>query len=775
MRFKRREFLEKTGLALVSLGMGGWGVGLDSVSHNANATPQVISQVINRLTQPTRRKLALLVGINQYSPQESLPNNPLQGCLTDVELQRELLIYRLGFLPDDILVLTDHQATRENIQNAFISHLQEQAKPDDIVVFHFSGYGSRIRRYDHPEIIQNSLIPVDDVFPTSQQPEVNDLLEETLILLLDSLPTDHAIGIFDTSYIYPGISDQGNFRIRSRARSVIGQQNEASFLFHQRLESQKLPSLKKGKKFPLILRGGSPSQPVAEGLWNGFSAGLLTYKLTQTLWEMTPTFPRVLNWEKREDFVTDFGTPKLLSTSEGMNPPAKFLVNFPDYKSVFLDLFSGAKKSADGGVIASEENGKLWSIWLGGLKPYLLDSYGINSVFNLISPVDGRENPSYQLQIRSRSGLLAKAQIKSVDNNNNLSDNNGRDFLLELKGQWLKESVRVIPRNINLTIAIDSHLERIERVDATSAFAGISQISPVIGVQPADYRFGRVMTTIAQNPDVPLTPLTSGRYGLFSLNQTLLPNSIGQSGEAIKVAIQRLTPRLKTLLAAKLLRLTNNENSSTLKVKVTLASLPSDAQRIMMSKSSLNWREEVQENLTQKIADRRSKISQISPTQIPLKTQVQYQIDNEEEKPLYWLIFALDHRGRALLINPQEVGEVSPENLNENRPEMGVILPGESQKILGWNLDGNPGLSETHVILNTQPFTQTLIALSEGFEPLRNHQSLGKLSQPLKIAQAILEDLQNGNQLTELTGNSPDDWTLNVKTWATLSFFYEVV
>lgn len=65
------------------------------------------------LAQPSPRKLALLVGINQY------PQQPLIGCLTDVELQRELLIHRFGFTKGDILTLTDQQATRQQIEQAF--------------------------------------------------------------------------------------------------------------------------------------------------------------------------------------------------------------------------------------------------------------------------------------------------------------------------------------------------------------------------------------------------------------------------------------------------------------------------------------------------------------------------------------------------------------------------------------------------------------------------------------------------------------------------------
>jgi len=91
----------------------------------------------------------------------------LNGCVTDVELQRELLIYRFGFLAADILILTDAQATRENIETAFVEHLTAQGKPGDVVVFHFSGYGSKVKT---GKTLVNSLVPIDgiDANKTSQ-------------------------------------------------------------------------------------------------------------------------------------------------------------------------------------------------------------------------------------------------------------------------------------------------------------------------------------------------------------------------------------------------------------------------------------------------------------------------------------------------------------------------------------------------------------------------------------------------------------------------------
>ena len=69
------------------------------------------------LAQSTPRKLALLVGINDYG------FSPLSGCIKDVRLQQELLIHRFGFNPKDILTLTDNQATRSGILAAFEEHL----------------------------------------------------------------------------------------------------------------------------------------------------------------------------------------------------------------------------------------------------------------------------------------------------------------------------------------------------------------------------------------------------------------------------------------------------------------------------------------------------------------------------------------------------------------------------------------------------------------------------------------------------------------------------
>lgn len=128
-------------------------------------------------------------------------------------------------------------------------------------------------------------------------------------------------------------------------------------------------------------------------------------------------------------------------------------------------------------MTATEEDGKTVQVWLAGIPPHVLEHYGVNSRLNVVN----QAGATTQLIVRSRSGLTAKTQILSTENKTSPQI-----------GQLVQEAVRVLPRNINLIIALDGELERIERVDATSAFATVAHVTSVVaGEQPADYVFGK--------------------------------------------------------------------------------------------------------------------------------------------------------------------------------------------------------------------------------------------------------------------------------------------
>lgn len=169
------------------------------------------------LAKSTSRKVALLVGINDYK------SSPLQGCLSDVKLQRNLLKYRFGFNKEDIHTLTNEQATRENILQAFEEYLIKQAKPDDVVVLHFSGHGSRINDPDPIFVsfvdntgLNGTLVPIDALLPPGypqQGGQVKDIMGHTLFLLMASVKSENFTAVLDSCFSGGATRD---FRVRSR-------------------------------------------------------------------------------------------------------------------------------------------------------------------------------------------------------------------------------------------------------------------------------------------------------------------------------------------------------------------------------------------------------------------------------------------------------------------------------------------------------------------------------------------------------------------------------
>jgi caspase domain-containing protein len=80
-------------------------------------------------------KYAMLVGINKY------PGNALNGCVNDVTKLRAMLVERFGFPADNIVMLTDEEATRENIL-AKLDGFGSRLHRDDLFVFAYSGHGT---------------------------------------------------------------------------------------------------------------------------------------------------------------------------------------------------------------------------------------------------------------------------------------------------------------------------------------------------------------------------------------------------------------------------------------------------------------------------------------------------------------------------------------------------------------------------------------------------------------------------------------------------------
>ncbi|MDZ8067958.1 MAG: caspase family protein [Nostoc sp. DedQUE08] len=702
---KRRTFLERIGSILAVLGIteAEW-LSLGNRYYQA-------------LAQPSPRKLALLIGINQY------PKIPaLSGCLTDVELQREVLIHRFGFQGSDILTLTEEEASREFIETAFLDRLSNQAKPDDTVFFHFSGYGSRVKLETSPETMQNALVTANASFGPQEEKIVNYILEETLLLLLRSLPTERVTAVLDTSYYAP--TPVLGLKSRALPESVEAKLAAEELDFLQQLKTQKLPST------PIVLAATSnPKQSAREELFSGFSAGLFTYALTQYLWEFTPNTKIQVALSYMENSLSKLGSkqqPGLLSSQKNQH-----LTSLPP------DSIIGA----EGAVTAIEEDGKTVQLWLAGLPPQVLLYYGVNSRFTLGTT---RE----ELVLRSRTGLTSKAQISQIEGANPLQI-----------GQLIQEAVRVLPRNINLIIALDTGLERIERVDATSAFAGFPHVSTVVaGEKPADYLFAKLQQT-------------PSRYGLFSLSGELISNATGEAGEAVKSTVQKLAPKLSTLLAAKLWRLTENQGSSRLALKATLEIINNISPRVIMQ------RETVRTFKTE------TSIQKSLPTPIvPIGSQMQYRVENQSDRPVYLILLGLNNNHTAIAFYSWET--LQEPNTADTKPLLKevVIAPGETLTLpqtntaSEWMISGPASECEHQLIFSTAPFNGTLAALNTAKYSTTEQGPIGPLLNSLEVVQALLQDLHNASAFkTEMNVTAADSHSLDVNNWASLGFSFQVL
>ncbi|PSB30034.1 caspase family protein [Stenomitos frigidus] len=763
---KRRDFLQRSGLTLAL-----WGADDLLLSPSAQQYQQV-------LAAPTQRRLALLIGINQYH------QAPLSGCVTDVALQRELLIHRFGFQASDILTLTDQQATREAIVTAFVEHLIEQARSGDVVVFHFSGYGGRVALGATPETVQNSLVAVDDPVMQGEVPIVQDLLADTLLLLLRSLPTDRVTTILDASYTPSEQPLQGNLRLRSRPGFSSVRPSEAELVLQESLLSQtnfdraRLAAQRRSGQMPgVVLSAVGIDQLATEAKWSGFSAGLFTYALTQQLWQATPATALRISLRRATEQVEQLANQVQQPQLSGQKSQERPLT---PYHVTPVPLWG-----ADGVVVGLEDGGAA-QVWLGGLAAAVLEQYEANSVLRLVDDPATPDRPStlpIQLQILSRDGLMAKAKLYSAT---------GAVPALQV-GQFVREQVRVLPRNVGLTIALDSSLARIERVDAISAISAVPRVSAAIaGKHAADYLFSKTQdvqpTQIAALPTTSLPDIltnkatSQGSYALFSPGRSTIPHTAGEGGEAVKVAVKRLVPKLQALLATKLLNLTVNDGSSQLAVRATLIVLsPQERSLLLRETPAIAKRVPIPKTLPLLLSPETAAL-----ISLPIGSHIQYQLDNQSDVALYFLVLHLDSNGdlialRSPLLRPTSSASApllpdspsaSDRTRNTIEPRETLTLPQVSASFQ-WLVTGATGLATTYLLCSRAPFTQTMTLLGARSS---DAPSLQTLSKPLEVAQAILQDLHQASaRVAQSPGNLADSFVLDMNAWASLRFVYQIV
>lgn len=161
-------------------------------------------------------KYALVIGIHY----KKLPaNQAIPECEKDAIAMAELLQEKMGFDPDNIILVTNEKATQEGIRKSFKA-LQSKVKDGDVVCIFYSGHGQTLADDNGDEAtrkkddkLDETIVPFD--LKNIRDDELGILLEEianknvNVLFLLDSCYSGTANKVIsmnrDNTYAHPKV------------------------------------------------------------------------------------------------------------------------------------------------------------------------------------------------------------------------------------------------------------------------------------------------------------------------------------------------------------------------------------------------------------------------------------------------------------------------------------------------------------------------------------------------------------------------------------------
>jgi Caspase domain/Domain of unknown function (DUF4384) len=717
---KRRQFLQFASSTLATIGLSQ----LDFMQQGER-----YGQV---LAQNTPRKLALLIGINDY------PDNigALAGCINDIDMQRELLINRFGFNSKDILTLTDGQATRQNILTSFEEHLINQAKPGDVVVFHFSGHGSRIS--DKPscdeialkvstQCANSTIMPID---ARNQPGSACDIMGHTIFLLMYALKTENVTIILDSCH--SGGGKRGNFVIRSYEDSYLlppcaeeikyqNQWLEKLSLSPQKFVELRRKSIAKG----VVIASAKSDQKALDANFNGFRAGAFSYLFTQYLWQQYSSQSldtTIIN-------VSRSTNSRALQERFDQDPEVETNLS-PQNKNPLIYFLPTQAFPAE--AVITKVNGNEVEFWLGGVDSQSLETFNKNASLSIVDS-NGKEKGLVTLQ--SRRGLVGRGKLE------------GNIASTIKPGTLLQERLRNIPSDLTLKIGLDDELDTNSKAQIKQALQAIPRMEALpLGEQEVQYIFDRMTQTRyreLQKNKVSNLPAV-GSWGLFmpSLDD-IIPASFGDTKENPDDAIARLKPRLKSLLATKFIKcITGNTNASRIAISASF--------KIAKTKQPIS------EAVTLRSLGKPPKNPPSSPTsiqyssygvpQLKVGTGVVLEVKNNESRPLYISILVVDAQGEMGLIFPVKWSD------GENSA---LVKAGEPISTGTLEVQKPFGTSEVLIIASTTPLRESLKILGRIAEiqanPSSKRSAESQSDDFLNLTNSLRDDLEVTTRSTTTT------------------------
>lgn len=654
-RIKRRHFLQFTGATLASLGLSQ----LDFITQ-AERTARV-------LAQPTGRKLALLVGIGQYPTGIST----LPGCLTDVEMQYELLRHRYGFQHSDILMLSDitsEKPTRSNILAAFEEHLIKQAKPGDVVVFHYSGHGSLVsdpQPLDDKKL-NGTLIPADCTLD-----QRNDIMGRTLFLLSSQVQTDYFTMVLDSCH--SGGGTRGNQIVRALPQVRFSGNSptppsEAELQYQQtqlqklgwsaaEFQARRIQGIAKG----VALGSAQKEQLAVDARFGDFNAGAFSYLLTRYLWQLPGSEPLNISFDRLALITQELA---------GGNPqvPLKDVVPGKPFDQQPIYQLAAARPTAEAVVREIKPDGQL-VFWLGGVSSRSLDGFQSGSVFSLL---DDQGQAIGEIEQTNRAGLVGYGKLKS-----------GK---MPPVGTLLREKLRNLPTDLSLKVGLDESLGAARNTIAQELKKlPRIQVVPVNQRGAVDFIIGRITDAARQAGTFRGVNIAqpNGSVGLFTSVNAPIANSFGGLDELPQRIVDRLRPQLKMLLARQLLSLTLNGEASQLKVAVDLKSRQGGNVQVLSRGGT------------------RSVGAQTAPQPHAANSVVDINVINQEAKPIYLAVLSIGDDAVMTVLHPA----------SWDSPESAAIVKPKTTTTVPMAVYGPAGFFEVLVITSASPLRDTLRGL----------------------------------------------------------------
>lgn len=546
---KRRHFLQFAGSSLAAMGLSQ----LDFLTQ--------AERYGGVLAQPTTRKLAMLVGINEYGTAANL-----RGCLMDVELQYQLLVNRFGFNPADIVRVVDNgdlKPTRETILQVFQEHLIDQAKDGDVVVFHYSGHGSRVID-PHPVYAGSSfngtLSPNNPVSAAASGDKivVPDIMGRTMFLLMKSLKTQNVTTILDSCHSGGGL--RGNTVVRSmpeaaRGSHLLQRASDEEFELQTKLRSNLQLSFEDfqtdreaGIAKGLGIGSAQLDELAIDMPFDGFHAGAFTYLLTRYLWQMVGDHSA-----KNVQVNLERSTRAIAQSRRAVQVPV--FQPAPNSGSQQRPIYFTSPVTPPAEAVVTNVTGAQIEFWLGGVSSQFLEAADEEARFTILS---ANREPVGELAYRSRSGLRGIGTLVAGEHS------------AIAAGMFLREKLVGFPVNPQLKVGIDVSLgdeaafaqETLNNVLVSSQTGQRRVVASLANQESSlDYLLGRMTESYAQpraaiasnsdRGDIDMPPI--GTVALFTPALEPVPNSHGRVDEPVSDAINRLKPKLKALLAMKVL------------------------------------------------------------------------------------------------------------------------------------------------------------------------------------------------------------------------------